>query len=113
MDDDAEVLDALQCVLEDSGFEVRTASNGVRALESLRRESPGLVLLDLMMPVMSGAEMLERMRGDESLKRIPVVIASAWPEQAGAIRGAQATLRKPIDLDELIALVTRFLRAPR
>jgi CheY-like chemotaxis protein len=108
VDDDAEVRDALQSVLEARGFTVRTASNGASALESLAREPAAVVLLDLMMPVMSGAEMLERLRVDERLGTVPVVITTAWPEQAKGLAGAQGILPKPIDFDQLLGVAARY-----
>lgn len=110
VDDDADVRDALQSVLEERGFSVRTASGGACALESLNREPAALVLLDLMMPGMSGTDLLERMHNDDRLKTIPVVIASAWPEQAKAPTGVQGIVSKPFDLDCLVEVVTRFCR---
>jgi CheY-like chemotaxis protein len=108
IDDDADVRDALQAALGAAGFAVRTANAGADALESLKRSPAALVLLDLMMPTMSGVEILQQMRSDDRLKTIPVVITSAWPERARRLSGAQGILRKPIDFDALVEIAQRF-----
>src|SRR4051794_30903789 len=82
VDDDPDIRDALRMVLDmmlvDRAHAIATASNGKEALELLGGTTPGLVLLDLMMPVLSGAELLDLMRRDERLCRVPVVVVSAW-----------------------------------
>jgi CheY-like chemotaxis protein len=112
VDDDADIREAMQMTLEllldYRPHEVITASNGAEALDELRRGPPDLVLLDLMMPIMSGSELLEVMRRDESLRDVPVVIVSAWSREAAGIAGAQGFLSKPIDMDDLLHVVQKY-----
>src|SRR5262245_22552685 len=94
VEDDADTRESLRAVLEVARYDVRTASNGREALEVLARiEAPGLILLDLMMPVMSGFEFLAARREDAALERIPVVIVSAWRREAEKTKGAQGFIQ--------------------
>lgn len=102
VDDDAEIRETLSALLQHEGYTVVRAENGVQALESLRRDHPACVLLDLMMPVMSGWEVLEEVQESEELSSIPIVVVSAM-----CAAGARACLQKPVDLDELLDVVDR------
>jgi CheY-like chemotaxis protein len=78
VDDDYAVLDAIKDVLEDEGYEVSLAANGLEALKELRRGSrPCVILLDLMMPVMNGWEFRREQLQDEKLAVIPTIIITA------------------------------------
>lgn len=114
VDDDADIRSALGQVLELEGYEVAYAANGSEAWASLQAgPPPHLVLLDLMMPVMDGAEFLRLLRGDSRLAALPVVLVSAFGSIAAAVTAAvQGQLRKPLDLDDLTGTVGRFC-APR
>ena len=101
VDDDEAIRETLGDCLRDEGYEVYSAANGAQALAVLARlEGTCLVLLDLMMPVMSGWEMLEAMRADPRYAATPVVVISAMaaPDVAGHVQ-------KPIDIDELLHVV--------
>jgi CheY-like chemotaxis protein len=104
VDDDQAIREVIAEVLRDEGYEVVCAENGIQALDALRRDHrPNLVLLDLMMPVMSGWEVLEELQADDQLSRIPVVVVSAMHAP-----GVREHLAKPIDLDRLLATVGRL-----
>jgi CheY-like chemotaxis protein len=104
VDDDDAIRDVISEVLRDDGYDVVGARNGEQALHELRKERhPDLVLLDLMMPIMSGWELLEQIQNSDELSRIPVVVVSAM----GA-PGVEEHLAKPIDLDRLLATVSRL-----
>jgi two-component system, OmpR family, response regulator CpxR len=111
VDDDEAIRETLRDVLSDEGYLVETAENGARALERLRAPSPaqrpGLVLLDLMMPVMSGWEVLDTLHSDDLLADIPVVVVSAM-----TVSGARACVAKPVDLRSLLELVDSYCLAP-
>jgi two-component system response regulator MprA len=99
VDDDREIRDALTEILREEGFAVREASNGLEALESIAIDQPDLVLLDLMMPVMNGWEVLRALK--RAGRALPVVVLSAVP-------GAQAGndfIPKPVSLDRLLLLL--------
>jgi CheY-like chemotaxis protein len=104
VDDDEAIRQVISEVLLDEGYEVVCAENGVQALSELHKERPpDLVLLDLMMPVMSGWEVLEELQSSDELSRIPVVVVSAM---AGP--GVHEHLSKPIDLEDLLSTVGRL-----
>lgn len=104
VDDDLSIRETLSEILRDEGYEVECASNGKEALVAMERAPhPCVVLLDLMMPVMSGWEVLEKVEADKELSRIPVVVVSAMSS-----KGASACLSKPIDLEELLTTVHSF-----
>lgn len=104
VDDDEAIREVVAEVLRDEGYDVTCAENGVQALRELHKENhPDLVLLDLMMPVMSGWEVLEQLQADNELSRIPVVVVSAMHAP-----GVREHLAKPIDLERLLATVGRL-----
>jgi CheY-like chemotaxis protein len=109
-DDDAEVREVLRETLEWAGLAVIEAADGRAALERLSeaREDIALVLLDLRMPVMSGAEFLAVKNADASLRAIPVVIVSATEPDEVLLHGAAGFLRKPTELTALVDVVRRF-----
>jgi CheY-like chemotaxis protein len=109
VEDDPDIRDTFREVLEAEGYRVSTAANGQEGLERLEEiHKPCLVLLDLMMPVMSGPEFLEAMRQRDGLGPVPVVIVSAWPDEAEKTQGAQGFMAKPVNLDRLLALVHHY-----
>jgi CheY-like chemotaxis protein len=116
VDDEPLIATVLEAVLEDAGYEVVTAANGRQALERLA-EVPraDLVLLDMMMPIMSGPAMLAAMAADPVLGAIPVIILSSLPEEAVRARvdGVAAILRKPYTADEVLATIARVLGGGR
>jgi CheY-like chemotaxis protein len=104
VDDDQAIREVIAEVLRDEGYEVVCAENGVQAMRELHKNPrPDVVLLDLMMPVMSGWEVLEQVQQDSALAGIPVVVVSAMNAP-----GAREHLCKPIDLDHLLATVERL-----
>jgi two-component system response regulator MprA len=108
VEDDVDIRECYQSLLERAGYRVTTATNGQEALDELSRQRPALILLDLMMPVMSGPEFLEAMRTDGSTDDIPVLIVSAYGEIADATAGVAGFLRKPVELEELLNAVRKF-----
>ena len=93
-------------------YEFLEAANGREAIDLMRRESPSAVVLDLMMPIMSGFDVLKERAADPDLRRIPVIIVSAnrAPEIATAVdKGICAFLPKPFDINVLTALVRSCL----
>ena len=112
VDDEPLIAMAMEAALEDAGYRVATAANGRQGLERLAEAPrPDLVLTDMMMPVMGGAEMLAAMAGDPALRRIPAIVLSSLPEAAVRARadGAAAVLRKPCTADEVLGAIARVL----
>jgi CheY-like chemotaxis protein len=111
VEDDGDLRESLCEVLESEGYLTACAANGREALDWLRKNSPPCaILLDLMMPVMSGSELHAHMRTDPQLAPIPVIVLSALDEgrQRGQVGSAQAYLKKPIEPDALVSTVQRF-----
>jgi CheY-like chemotaxis protein len=116
VDDDADIRMAIAQLLEDAGYHTLMASDGLEALEILRREPrlrPSLVLLDVMMPNMDGRQFREQQRLDAELQKIPVIVFSAHDEIASIARTLEADdyLAKPFDASELVDVVARCTRA--
>lgn len=110
VDDDADVRALLGEFLARHGFDVHLARDGRHALQVLARiDLPELILLDYLMPGMSGSEFLERKRRNPRIRGIPVVVLSAWTrEWVPARLDAVDVLSKPVDLDRLTTLVGRI-----
>ena len=107
VDDDPDIRETLRFVLEDAGYPVYSAENGKEALSILSSVArlPGLILLDLMMPVMSGDEMLKALKSVHALAEIPVTIVTASGAPMPPL--ASGLLKKPVDLDVLLRIVER------
>jgi CheY-like chemotaxis protein len=106
VEDEADVAEAIKEALLDYGCQVACATDGDKALEWLSGgQRPSLVLLDFIMPRMSGWTFLERMRADPALSDVPVVAISTV---AVAHPKVTAALRKPFDLPSLLQTVDRF-----
>jgi CheY-like chemotaxis protein len=114
VEDDYDVREALVETLRDRGYEVQTAGDGEQALKVLHGGlRPGLILLDLMMPRMSGSEFRMAQIRDPELSVFPVVLLSAdgrMEEKAQALK-VDGAVRKPIDLDELFGVIERIRAA--
>ena len=111
VDDDPDIRETLRFVLEDAGYPVYSAENGREALEILScSELPGLILLDLMMPVMSGDELLKALKAVKALAQIPVAVVTASGAPMPPL--ASNLLKKPVDLDVLLRIVARSCAGP-
>ena len=111
VEDDDLTRDALSIMLQEDGYQVLCAENGQAALEQLQRtRPPGLILLDMMMPVMTGWEFLTQRKQDPRLAAIPVVICSGTGDAArqAASLGAAGYLKKPIEFQVLLATIRRY-----
>jgi CheY-like chemotaxis protein len=83
VDDDPDILASVSALLEESGYGTDTASNGEQGLEKARASAPDLFILDLLMPEKSGLKLLNELRTDENLKKIPVIILSGASQVTG------------------------------
>jgi len=111
VDDDYDIREALSDVLASEGYSVVTAADGGEALERLRGGvRPAVMLLDLMMPRVSGVEVIDALRKDESLSQIPVVVCSANRGYGPDDLGVHDVLRKPVSVEELLDVVARAIR---
>ncbi|CAM4079843.1 response regulator [Corallococcus exiguus] len=106
VEDDPDIRESVAEILTIEGFSVAVAGNGQEGLDILSRIGPPcLVLLDLMMPVMSGLEFLSRVKADPLLRDCTVVLMTASHVQLPP--GAAEFIRKPFDFSELVALANR------
>lgn len=87
VEDDKYIVRAYKDGLERAGFEVLTASDGNEALEKIKKDLPDLILLDLIMPVKNGFEVLEELKVDDGMKKIPVVILSNLGQDTDVEKG--------------------------
>jgi uncharacterized protein (TIGR02266 family) len=114
--DDAALFRALGALFLARTGEVITARDGAEALACIARERPEVVVADLDMPRLDGAELCRRIKADAELRAIPVILVTSGDEaehRARAVRaGADDVIAKPIHRVELIQAVNRFLRAP-
>lgn len=112
VDDDKNVCDLISAALAGSGYDTAVACNGKEALAYLRSSSqqPGLILLDLMMPEMTGWEFRRIQQDDPRLAGIPVAIITGLPgvEGKASAIGAVDVLYKPSRVEALLSLVSRF-----
>ena len=115
VEDQPEVADILEEMLSIDGYQMIKIHSSTGALDVIRAEKPDLVLLDIMMPDVSGLEVLKFMRREPGLQQIPVVIVSAKTLpidiRTGLDAGATAYLTKPVDVDRLRRTVARVIRA--
>ncbi len=114
VDDEVDMVWALQRCLHKAGYEVLTAHNGLDALEIARTHRPALVVLDINMPVLDGLGVCERMRADINLLSIPILfltIKQAIVDRVfGLDHGADDYMTKPFDLSEFLAHIRALLR---
>ncbi|MCU0626731.1 MAG: response regulator transcription factor [Gemmatimonadaceae bacterium] len=114
VDDEPDIVALVAYHLAKTGYRVSTASNGTDALSIARQERPALLVLDLMLPGMSGFDVLEQLRADEPTRHIAVLMLTARKEEQDRIRGlslgADDYLTKPFSPQELVLRVGAILR---
>ncbi len=109
IEDDAEQQKIFSSAIEMAGFSVRSITNGADALAHFDEEIPALVILDLHLPKISGDEILRRIRSQERLATVPVILATADPLLAETLREeSDLVLLKPISFIQLRDLATRL-----
>jgi len=106
VDDNVDSIMILRSILESQGFVVRTAQSGIDAIEVLTHEVPDLVLLDVMMPQMSGIEVLERIKTTHATSKVPVIMVTAKIQDddvlTGYQHGADYYITKPCTAKQLL-----------
>ncbi len=111
VDDELQILRVMRASLPARGYEVRTAPGGEEALDEIRKEEPDLIILDLVMPKMSGLEVCRRVR---EFSTVPIIVLSAKEAEADKVAalelGADDYVTKPFGLDELLARMHAILR---
>jgi DNA-binding response OmpR family regulator len=115
-DDEPNILISLEYLMKREGYEVHIARDGQEALDTLRRERPRLLLLDVMMPTKSGFEVCQELRADDAIKDTLVVMLTAKGRDTDVAKGlgvgADAYVTKPFSTKELVQKVRDLLAAP-
>ncbi len=115
VDDEPDILKTVNFRLKKAGYEVLTAANGQEAIAIIRKEKIGLVLLDLVMPVMDGYELYRIIKGDENFRDIPIIILSASAhkntvEDTRKELKVEGYLLKPFEAQELLDNIRNVLK---
>ncbi len=112
VDDEPNIVTALDFLLRRNGYDVRLASNGAEALERIEKDRPDVVLMDVMMPLKSGYAVCQHMRERPELAHIKVVMLSAKGSEAevnkGLSLGADLYITKPFSTQELVATINQL-----
>ena len=113
VDDEVNVCELLSETLKIAGYETFVATSGHEGLEKAVSVKPDLILLDVMMPVLSGWQVLERMRKASEMQDIPVVMLTAKSETESVLRSREFKVLdyffKPVDMEELIRILPRYV----
>ncbi|WP_437286999.1 response regulator [Sorangium sp. So ce406] len=116
VDDESDLLACIEGLLEDEGYSVVTCSDGKQALDYLREARPDLALVDLMMPIMSGFDLVRAVKDEQRLDGMPIVIMSAVEQRQELLQKlgdrVHAVLKKPFTADKLLGTVRKLLAAP-
>lgn len=114
VDDNEQNLELLHAYLDELGGEVRVAHDGLEAIESVAANAPDIILLDIMMPRMSGFQVCETLKKDPATRDIPIIMVTALNEVGDVERavdsGADDFLTKPVNKLELLTRVRSLLR---
>jgi len=115
VDDEPDVLLIVKTGMQAEGYDVVTASNGLDALAMVKEEKPDVVILDVMMPLMDGFEVLAKLKEDDATAAVPVIMLTGLSErskiQKALISGIHFYVVKPFEFEELIQKVRTVLNA--
>ena len=112
VDDDLAILEALDIMLQDAGYETETSTkNGEYVDQSLKMQRPDLIVLDILLSGHDGRAICKKLKSREATRHIPVILVSAHPnaEKSAFEAGADDFLAKPFDIDDLLAKVERLV----
>lgn len=113
VDDEEDIVNLVRLILEDAGYEVFTATNGVEALDRIRTKTFDLVLLDIMMPLLSGWEVLKELRENAQTREVPVALLTARASPRDDNRQHPTTycdyITKPFEPDDLLMRIRQIL----
>ena len=107
VEDNADVRRLYAIGLNQRGFEVKLAANGAEAVDRVVSERPDYILLDWMMPLMNGGEVVERLDGVDGSSDIEIIVISGQPAPTALPSRIRSWLTKPLTVDELVSEITR------
>ena len=107
VDDNADVRRLYAIGLNQRGFEVKLAANGAEAVDRVSLERPDYILLDWLMPLMDGREVVERLDGQDGNGGIEIIVISGQPAPTALPRRVRSWLTKPLTVDELVGEMNR------
>ena len=105
VEDDPDTAEVVRSVLQEQGHEVRTAADGRKALAELAGWQPDVVILDLLLPALSGHALLRYLRDLPEYRQTPVLVMSGALPTLAKVDGATSVLSKPFELTQLIAMI--------
>jgi CheY-like chemotaxis protein len=111
VDDDPSIRFMVRLIVERAGHELVEAQHGAAAIARLAETLPDLILTDMMMPVMDGEELIQRLRANPETASLPILVISGNPDARQAATGADAVLGKPFAPSRLVEMVTELLAA--
>jgi DNA-binding response OmpR family regulator len=114
VDDDKDILEVLQLILEDSGYEVETLADGHLLFDKIEKNQPDLIILDIMLGNMDGRDLCRDVKANKGTHDIPVILLSASHAITNSLKqngNPDDFIAKPFDIDELIQRVERQLAA--
>ncbi|REG50241.1 response regulator receiver domain-containing protein [Paraburkholderia sp. BL6669N2] len=110
VDDEPEILAAWRLILENEGYEVACASNGVEAVARVAAHVPALIITDWMMPLMDGAELCRRLKAMPALATVPIIMHTAVPPTESAGKNWDICLRKPVGATLFLTTVAQLCK---
>lgn len=115
IDDQEDLLELTRRLLQSNGYEAITSSDGINALNLIKKELPHLVLMDMIMPDKDGGEICQEIKSDASLHHIPVILTTGQMVDESEYSdkesiGADDYLMKPFEIDDLLAKIEHLLK---
>jgi len=113
IDDDEIILNAMKNMLSKEGYDVETTTDGTKVEGILESSKIDLLITDIMMPFVSGIELLSKIKAEEKYKKLPIIIVSALDQKEVILTafelGAEDFIKKPVSLDEVIIRVKKAI----
>ena len=109
VDDEADIIEFMTVFLEDNDFEVRSADNGIKAMDLVKQSKPDLILLDLQMPEQTGTGFYRRLHNSKQYKDIPIIVVSGLAGRKLAVSKSVVVIDKPVDKQKLLEEIHKVL----
>ncbi len=114
VDDEQDLVETIRLKLSSEGYKVEAAYTGIQALEKAKQSKPDLILLDIMMPELNGYQVCKKIKEDNTLKNIPVVMLTAKAQESdkfwGLETGADDYITKPFEFSSLLKTISKHLK---